>query len=63
MRVSVDLGVCDRQAVCAGLAPSVFEIGEDGSLVVLQAEPPEELREVCEEAAAACPMGAISVAG
>jgi ferredoxin len=63
MRISVDLLVCDRQAVCTGLAPSVFEMGEDGSLVLLQAEPAEGLREACEEAAAACPMGAISVEG
>lgn len=61
MRVSVDLGVCDRQAVCTGLAPSVFEMSGDGSLLVLQPEPGEGLREACEEAAAACPMGAISV--
>jgi ferredoxin len=61
MRVSVDLELCDRQAVCTGLAPSVFDIGEEGAVLVLQPEPPESLREACEDAAAACPMRAIVV--
>jgi ferredoxin len=61
MRISVDFDLCDSQAVCAGLAPSVFDIGEDGKLVLLEPEPPEAMREACEDAAAACPMGAIVV--
>jgi ferredoxin len=63
MKVEVDLELCDRQFVCAGLAPSVFGIGDDGALVVRQPEPPEDLRVECEEAAAACPMAAITVTG
>src|SRR4051794_23596173 len=44
MRIEVDLDLCDRQFVCAGLAPSVFGIGAVGELTVLQPEPAEALR-------------------
>ncbi|MFJ9565149.1 ferredoxin [Streptomyces fuscichromogenes] len=61
MKVEVDLNLCERQAVCIGIAPSVFDFDAAGSLAVLQAEPPEELRDAVEDAAAACPLAAISV--
>jgi ferredoxin len=61
MKVQVDLGLCEQQAVCTGIAPSVFELGEDGVLTLLQSEPPEELRDAVEDAAAACPLSAILV--
>jgi ferredoxin len=59
MKIEVDLELCEDQAVCMGLAPTVFAFGEDGVLTVLQESPSEELREACEQAEAACPMGAI----
>lgn len=43
------------------MAPDVFEFGEDGVLQV-QEQPDESRREVCEEAAAACPVQAITIA-
>lgn len=61
MKVEIDLKLCERQAVCIGIAPSVFDFGDDGQLAVLQSEPPEELRDAVEDAAAACPMSAILV--
>jgi len=61
MKVEVDLGACEHQAVCIGLAPSVFDFDADGALTLLQSEPPEELRDAVEDAAAACPMTAITV--
>jgi ferredoxin len=61
MKVQVDFGLCEGQAVCTGIAPSVFELREDGLLTVLQAQPPEELRDAVEDAAAACPLSAILV--
>jgi len=59
MKIEVDLALCEDQAVCIGLAPSIFAFGEDGVLTVLHESPPEELREACEQAEAACPMAAI----
>jgi ferredoxin len=61
MKVDVDLKLCERQAVCIGIAPSVFEFDDEGSLNLLQCEPPEELRDAVEDAAAACPVAAITV--
>jgi len=61
MKVAVDLGLCDRQAVCIGVAPAVFDFNDDGELTVLQPEPPESVRDAVEDAAAACPMAAIAV--
>ncbi|MFG2029675.1 ferredoxin [Streptomyces sp. NPDC048825] len=61
MKVDVDPELCEHQAVCIGIAPSVFDFGEDGALKVLQVEPPESLRDAVEDAAAACPLGAITV--
>ena len=61
MKVEVDLSLCERQAVCIGLAPSVFQFDDDGQLVLLQSEPPADLFYAIEDAEAACPVGAISV--
>lgn len=61
MKVEVDLNLCESQAVCIGIAPSVFDIDGDGKLVILQSEPPESLRDSVEDAAAACPLAAITV--
>lgn len=57
--VEVDLKLCERQAVCIGIAPTVFQLGKDGRLEILEAEPPEDLWDAIEDAAAACPLNAI----
>lgn len=61
MRVEVDFDLCESNAVCMGIAPEVFEVRDDGFLYVLDEEPPERLRSQCEDAAAACPTGAITI--
>lgn len=61
MRVEVDFDKCQSNAVCMGIAPEVFEVRDDGFLYVLQDEPPESLRGVCEQAEASCPTGAITL--
>ena len=61
MRVEVDQALCEHQAVCIGIAPEVFEFGDDGELVVLQSEPPESARAMLEDAEAACPLAAITI--
>ena len=63
MRIEVDFDRCESNAVCMGVAPEVFEVRDDGFLYVLQDEPPESLREACEQAAASCPTSAITVVG
>jgi ferredoxin len=63
MRVEVDFDKCESNAVCMGIAPEVFEVRDDGFLYVLQEEPDESLRDKCEDAAASCPTGAITIVG
>jgi ferredoxin len=44
-----------------GVAPEVFEVGEDDELTLLMEEPPEHLRAKVQQAAASCPKGAIAL--
>jgi ferredoxin len=61
MRVVVDWGRCESNALCMGLAPEVFEVRDDDLLYVLQEEPGEELRDKVEQAVRACPKVALSI--
>jgi ferredoxin len=63
MKIVVDFDKCASNARCMKAAPEIFEVREDGFLYVLQEQPPEALRAKVEEAARACPNGAISVEG
>jgi ferredoxin len=60
MKIVVDLAVCQGYAQCAFLAPDAFRIyGEEALLY--DPQPDDELRERVVQAAAACPVQAISV--
>ncbi|SOE12251.1 Ferredoxin [Streptomyces sp. 2323.1] len=62
MRVHIDQDKCCGAGSCVLSAPDVFDQREeDGIVVLLTAEPPAELREAVQEAAAICPAAAISV--
>ena len=61
MKVVVDLSVCDLHGICADAAPEVFEIGDDGTLHVLNETPPDGLRAKVDAAVAGCPTGAIAI--
>jgi len=61
MRVVVDMDVCQSNAMCMVAAPEVFELRDDGVLHVLEANPPETLREKVEEAVRVCPTQAITI--
>ncbi len=58
-RVEVDRERCASTGGCEAVAPEVFEIGDDGALVILQPEPPEELMADVRQAVAACPTRAL----
>lgn len=62
MRVVVDLKQCESNAICMGIVPEVFELGDDDILVVLDEHPDEALRPRIEEAVRLCPKQAISIA-
>jgi ferredoxin len=61
MRVLVNWNLCESNALCMGVAPEVFEVGEDDELTLLTEEPPEHLRTKVRQAAASCPKGAITL--
>jgi ferredoxin len=39
MKVVVNRDLCERTALCMGVAPEVFEVGDDGVLVLLDERP------------------------
>ena len=59
--VSADFDLCESNAVCMGIAPEVFEVRDDNFLYVLQENPPDDLRDKCEQAVRQCPKQAISI--
>ena len=61
MKIVLDRSKCKLHAQCRGAAPELFDFAPDGSLVVLNENPPEELREAAEDAVDACPEQAISI--
>ena len=63
IRVVVDRDLCQNHGQCVFAAPQVFELDEEGKLVVLQEEVDESLRDVVEEAADVCPVQAITIEG
>ena len=63
IKVLVDMDVCQNHGQCVFSAPQVFELDDDGTLVQLQAEVGDDLRDAVEEAADVCPVQAITVEG
>lgn len=61
MKIVIDYDLCEANAICMGIEPSVFEVRDDDNLYILQEEPPEELRPKMEEAVRRCPKQAISI--
>ena len=61
MRVVVDFDLCESNAICMGLAPTVFEVRDDDFLYILDEHPPEELWPKEEAAVRSCPKQAISI--
>lgn len=63
MKVTADRDVCIAAGNCVLTAPDVFDQDEDeGTVVLRQEDPPEELREAVRRAVALCPSGAIRIA-
>jgi ferredoxin len=61
MRVVVDMDRCTGLGLCESLAPDLFEIQDDGSLLVLREQlEPGELGQV-EEAVRSCPTEALRI--
>ena len=63
VRVVVDHELCGLNAICMGIAPEVFEVGQDDRLHVLTDRPTPGQEADVRDAAASCPNRAITVTG
>lgn len=61
IRIVVDRDRCTGLGMCEAEAPEVFEVRDDGSLVVLDQAPGAELRAELRAAVDACPTEALSL--
>jgi ferredoxin len=61
MKISVDATRCQGHARCNAICPEVFDLDEDGFVVLLNPSPGDELAAAVNNAAANCPERAISV--
>jgi len=61
MRVEVDLGLCEANAVCMGVAPEVFLLDEQDYLHILNDHVTQENEAQIREAARQCPRQAIAI--
>ena len=59
MRVEVDLDKCTGHGICESIADDVFEVQDDGSVLILENERPESDRERMRQAVTQCPAAAL----
>jgi ferredoxin len=62
MRIILDEEKCDGLGMCEAEAPDLFEVQDDGSLVILDLTPGADRRDEVEAACDACPTQALSIA-
>lgn len=60
MRVEVDRDRCEGNAICAGIAPDLFELDDDDYAVMKVDEVPADQVELAERAVNECPRVALS---
>ena len=61
MRIVVDWDRCTGMGMCESLAPDVFEVDDDGSLILHTAQVPDGQEDEVREAVASCPTEALSL--
>jgi ferredoxin len=61
-RIAVDRDRCVGSGACEALAPDVFEVDDDGVLVVHREEPADEELSDVRDAVQACPTRSLSLA-
>ncbi len=60
-RVDVDADLCQGHAMCELEAPDVFSVPKRGTVEILDAEPPDDIREDVERAVEMCPTQALLI--
>jgi ferredoxin len=61
VRVAVDTDLCQGHAVCESEAPEVFSVPKNGTVTIVMAHPPEQLREKVQMAVDYCPTHALRI--
>jgi len=61
MRIMADRDTCEGLGMCEAMAPELFEVGDDGTVVVHDEQPSEEHRPDVTAAVDACPVLALSL--
>jgi ferredoxin len=61
MRVRVDLDKCQGYANCVGVAPDIFDLTDEGTVVLLEESPSPDRAADVVRAVQLCPAQAISV--
>ncbi len=61
MKACVDQDICMGCELCANLCPAVFQMNTDNKSEVISNPVPADAETCCREAAASCPVDAISV--
>lgn len=59
MRVEVDLDKCTGHGICESIADDVFEVQDDGAVLIHENDRPESDRERMEQAVTQCPAAAL----
>jgi ferredoxin len=62
MRVLIDELLCEGHALCEGIAPDIFQVGDDDMARVVMDDIPESRRDDVANAVRSCPKQAISIA-
>ncbi|GAB3233321.1 ferredoxin [Mycolicibacterium hippocampi] len=61
MKVEVDLAKCTGHGICESIAEEVFEVQDDGTVMIHDAERPESDRERMQQAVTQCPAAALKI--
>ena len=59
MRIEVDLDRCTGHGICESIAEDVFEVGDDGFVVIHDNERPGSDRDRMQQAVTQCPAAAL----
>ena len=62
-RIAVDRDRCVGSGACEALAPDVFEVDDDGVLVVIREQPAEGEQSDVRDAVTSCPTRALALEG
>jgi ferredoxin len=61
MKVRVDFAKCTGLGICESMAPNIFEVDDDGKLLLLKDDVTDDELQSVEEAVTGCPTEALRI--